>query len=573
MKKHLLGIIFLLLGTFVLSAQNVSFVASANVEKIANNQYKTYLGEFFEVNFTVYNGVGKSFVPPNWSDFAIKSGPNAFSMEQITNGVRQSKYGYSYTLQPKKAGRFVIPSAKINVQGTEYQTVPMVVEVIKETSSNKNADNGNPALLRIRTDKKTYFVGEQIELNYELLTTVSVQDYEITNQPDWKNFLVQNIQVIDNQPINERKNGKSYQVFSLEKKILFAQQSGDLTTEPLSANLSIVQQERNRNGFSIPSSTMISVESEPLHLSILDLPSTDKPDFSGAIGSWELSMTGDKQTLSTDETLSLSLTIQGKGDPKRIILPKLKVSDSLEVYEPKTVEENISLDADGRVVAMKKVVYLIVPKYAGTYTIRPSFTYFDTDEKDYTTIQTSPFPITVTQGKGVVADNPTTPTVPKTENRVISWPKTIALLLGVLIAGWMAWRGFNFLKKRKKTDVTVEKIEAQTPSVAPTIIATKPVEKTLIALAEENLAQEDFSNFYKNIQKSIVEAVAQKYRLPVQDISETSLANHPSIAQREEIIALLKTCSMARFGGFVKNEVAQNVLEQAKEIISKLSYT
>ncbi len=567
MKKHLLGITFWLLWVLGLSAQTVSFVASANVEKIANNQYKTYLGEFFEVNFTVYNGVGKSFTPPTWNDFAVKSGPNAFSMEQITNGARQSKYGYSYTLQPKKAGRFIIPAAKINVQGTDYQSAPMVIEVVKETSNTKSSENSAPAFLRIRTDKKTYFVGEQIELNYELLTVASVQDYEITNQPDWKNFLVQNIQIVDNQPITERKNGKFYQVFSLEKKILFAQQSGDITTEPLSANLSIVQQERSRNGFSIPSSTMISAESEPLHLSILDLPVADKPDFSGAVGAWELSMTGDRQSLSTDETLSLSLTIQGKGDPKRIILPKLKVSDSLEVYEPKTVEENISLDADGRVVAMKKVLYLIVPKYAGTYRIQSAFTYFDTDEKAFATIQTSPFPITVTQGKGVVADNPTMPTNKKVENRVVSWPKTIALLLGLLGAGFILWRGFYFLKKRKKNTIDEEEIEEKTVFIA----LSEPVKHTSLSSAEENLQQEDFANFYKNIQKSIVEAVAQKYTILPQDVSETNLIHQERIAQREEIIVLLKTCGMARFGGFVKNEEAYNVLQRAKEIIANLS--
>ena len=560
--------------SFVLQAQNVSFVTSANAEKIENLQYRTYLGDYFELSFMIINGVGKNFTPPNLKDFNIVSGPNAYNVEQITNGNRQSKYGYNYILQAKKRGRFIIAPAKINVDNSILQSNPIVIEVAKDDATTKSGTN-EPIVLQIKTNKKEYFVGEQINLSLHLLSNVNIQSYEITNQPDLKDFVVQPIQLLDNELSRERYNGKNYQSATLEKKILFAQKSGKIDIEPIAANMAIETQKQTFGGMSIPSEDIISAQSQPIQLIINDLPVKTNANFSGAVGTWELEIKSNKTELSTDETLVVELVIKGNGDPKRIITPKLKISDSLEVYEPKIIEEGVGLGTNGVPLSYKKIEYLIVPKYAGQYDIQAILDYFDTEEKEYTTIKTSPLPITVVQGKG------TTPTNDKkdlTTSQSSFWkPKYMAYLL-VGLGIFAALGLFYFLIKKSKKAEKIETPQIENKSAKKIEIAEeKPFfdKKNNIYLAEKNLADEDFSAFYKNIYDALCEQINQRFSIDKNEISAATISSKLSILgvdknKIQTVKEILHTCNMARFAAKIDVQEAQITLQKTKEIIATL---
>ena len=558
---------------FFSQAQNISFVTSANAEKIENLQYRTYLGDYFEVSFMVMNGVGKNFVAPNLKDFNIVSGPNAYNVEQITNGNRLSKYGYNYTLQPKKSGRFLITPAKIDIDGTVYQSNPIAIEVVKDNVSSKNNES-EPIVLRIKTDKNEYFVGEQINLTFQLLSTVAIQNYEITNQPDLKEFIVEPVQLIDREISRERYNGKTYQAVTLEKKILFAQKSGQIDIAPIAANMMIETQESGFGGVNMPSSDMISAESQAIHLTINDLPVGASDAFSGAIGTWELELKSNKTEFSTDETMSLELIIKGNGDPKRIIAPKLKLSDSLEVYEPKVTEDGIGTDANGSLLSYKKIEYLVVPKYAGNFTIQANLNYFDVAEKKYLDIKTSPLSISISEGKGMAkAEDKKDTTDSKSP---FFQGKNISYLLGALIPMILL---FDFLVKRKKkvplenTTKQVEIAQIETINIiAPTVISASI--KSII-LAEKNLQEENFSDFYKNIYNALVEKINQRFQIPSAEISEATIVTKLTLLDvqtetAQNIQAVLRTCNMARFAAKIDIKEADLVLDKTKKILEIL---
>ena len=566
-------IFILICFAFFSQAQNISFVTSANAEKIENLQYRTYLGDYFEVSFMVMNGVGKNFVAPNLKDFNIVSGPNAYNVEQITNGNRLSKYGYNYTLQPKKSGRFLITPAKIDIDGTVYQSNPIAIEVVKDNVSSKNSKN-EPIVLRIKTDKNEYFVGEQINLTFQLLSTVAIQNYEITNQPDLKEFIVEPVQLIDREISRERYNGKTYQAVTLEKKILFAQKSGQIDIASIAANMMIETQESGFGGVNIPSSDMISAESQAIHLTINDLPVGVSDAFSGAIGTWELELKSNKTELSTDETLVLELLIKGNGDPKRVIAPRLKLSDSLEVYEPKIIEEGIGIDANGSPLSYKKIEYLVVPRYAGNFTIQANLNYFDIAEKNYLDIKTSPLTISVSQGKGIVKIDDKKDT---TESKSTFFQsKNIFYALGGLIFTSLL---FYFLAKRKKKTPLEnapkqgEIAEIETTSITTPTVVSASIKS--IVLAEKNLQEENFSDFYKNIYNTLVEKINQHFQIPSAEISEATIATKLTLlgVQNEtaqNIQAVLRTCNMARFAAKIDVEEADLVLAKTKKILEIL---
>ncbi len=573
LKKIFYFIIFL----FVLAkgnAQNISFALSCDAEKTAQGLYRTYMGDYFELNFMVLNGVGQNFIPPNLSDFIVKSGPNPYSMEQINNGVRTSKYGYTYTLQARKTGISNVKFAKINVQGKEYYTQAIQIEVLKEENIGKKG-KAAPIVLRTKTDKTEYYVGEQINLTYQILTNTSIQDYEVTQRPELKDFLVQEIQKTENEATTTRYKGVSYKSFDLEKKILYAQKSGNFTIEPIAANLVVATQERVTNGFVMPSSDMISATSEPLTLTIKDLPPSSNPDFSGGIGSWEMSLEANKNELSTGETLLLQLTLTGKGDPKRIILPKLKTSDSLEVYDPKVIEESYTLNADNEPISVKKVEYLIVSKYAGNYSVQPILNYFDTESQSYESIKTAPFAFSVSGGTVSVVENPTTDTK---SSKSIAWKKYITYGVVFLASGLLLFGIFYFFNKKKKnTNVSIEKqpIVISENTVKPNIeqaIEPNP-SKNYLAEAMEAKANQNYTDFYKNIQNAIFEKINRDFQVPTNGISENNISEklaHKNVieAQIQDFIYILKTCTIARYGGVNKSDEADTVFEKTKKLLA-----
>jgi hypothetical protein len=556
-----------------IEAQNVSFALSSNAEKITQGQYRTYMGDYFELNFMVLNGVGQNFVPPSLSDFIVKSGPNPYSMEQINNGVRTSKYGYTYTLQARKTGVFNIKFAKISVQGKEYYTQTVQIEVSKSENTGKKG-SASPIVLRTKTDKIDYYVGEQINLTYQLLTNTNIQDYEVTQRPELKDFLVQEIQKTENEATTTRYKGVSYKSFDLEKKILYAQKSGSITIDPIAANLVVATQERVMNGFTMPSSDMVSAASEPITLNIKDLPPSPNPDFSGGIGTWEMNLEANKNELSTGETLLLQLTLTGKGDPKRIILPKLKTSDSLEVYDPKVIEESYSLNEDNEPISIKKVEYLIVPKYAGNYSVQPILNYFDTESQNYESVKTAPFAFSASGGTINVIEDKKENTTP---SKSITWKKYITYGTAFLFSGLLLFGLLRFFyKKKKKKPILVEKETTNTVEkiVKPSAIQVVEDTPTKGYWSEAIVAKanHDYTNFYKNIQNAVFEKINQSFQIPENGISENNIAEklaNTSISevQIQDLVYVLRTCTIARYGGADKADEADTVFDKARNFL------
>ena len=124
MMKRTLSILYCLLLTTVLLAEDVSFRANAPQQVIA--------GQPFQLTYTV-NHRSKDLRAPEMSDFDILAGPytSQSSSTSWVNGKRTSSFTqtYTYTLVASKPGSFTIPAATITVSGAEtyYRTAPASV--------------------------------------------------------------------------------------------------------------------------------------------------------------------------------------------------------------------------------------------------------------------------------------------------------------------------------------------------------------------------------------------------------------------------------------------------------------
>ena len=100
--KKILTTAILILCIVQLFAQQASLTASVSKSKVA-------LSERFQLTITLNNGGSiKDFRPPAMADFMVMGGPNQSSSTMIVNGKVTSSTSYSYVLQPKNIGKFII---------------------------------------------------------------------------------------------------------------------------------------------------------------------------------------------------------------------------------------------------------------------------------------------------------------------------------------------------------------------------------------------------------------------------------------------------------------------------------
>jgi len=199
MKRVLTFGIFLTLMGFVCQAQEVHF--SAQAENVVA------VGERFRLVFTLkasgIKGIG-NFKAPSIQGFNVLSGPNqsqSQSIQWVNGQMSQSiTYRYTYILAATQIGTFQLPSAEIVVDGKNYKSNALSIEVVKgnkPAANNANNSNSNSSLgsdkdlfLRVSFNKSTAFVGEPIVATIKVYASPKINLRAISSMtpPEFNGF-------------------------------------------------------------------------------------------------------------------------------------------------------------------------------------------------------------------------------------------------------------------------------------------------------------------------------------------------------------------------------------------------
>ncbi len=400
----------------VVIAQEVQITAS-----VSNN--RVGLNETFEYKVEI-NGQSSGMPDPDFpafNSFTVLSGPNTSTSIQIINGRMSSSKGYSFYLQAQQEGQFTIPPATVTKDGKTISSNEIVVTVVKGQAQPGSAQPapgqprsirdteiaGENLFLKAEVDKRNVYQNEQITVIYKLYFRVNVRSYNYEKMPTNAGFWTEEY-TLPSQPAinNEVVNGVSYQVATLRKVALFPTQSGELTIEPLvvSVDALVKRQTRSRSFFDSffedPFGTTVrkSLSSKPITIRVKPLPESNRPaGFANDVGRYTLTATLDKRELKVNEAASVKMTISGEGNLKLLKPPTIALPPDLEVYEPKETT-TIKRDA-GAISGTKSIEYIIVPRLAGEYQIKPiTLNYFDPKLGKYNTITTVPLKLMVLPG-------------------------------------------------------------------------------------------------------------------------------------------------------------------------------
>ncbi len=384
------------------------------------------MGKQFRITFTTYNKQGNNLkLPPGLADnFEILMGPTTGSSTQISTINGQStvvrSFYETYILRAKKEGTFEIRPASIIVDGKVMESNSLNIQVVKAQSqaqtqpaqpqsnsssgSAQNVDIGDDDLfVRLELSKTNAYKGEQILATVKLYVNpnIPVAGFDEVNLPSYEGFFTQDIEIPQQVNFNrEVYNSKIYQVGVLKKTILFPQQNGKITIQPFNMTLLVQQQVQARSFFddffNSYRTVRSSITSKPVSVNIKDLPAAPST-FMGGVGNFNISSGISSQDVTTNDAVTLKLTVTGTGNIRLIRTPELKLPSDFEVYDPKT-NENVKT-TDSGTSGTKTFEYLFQPRFEGDYTIPAiTFTYFNPSSGSYETKSTSPYELHVKKG-------------------------------------------------------------------------------------------------------------------------------------------------------------------------------
>lgn len=558
-------LLHILVGIFCLVAtlQAQTFTATVDAQRILQNST-------VNVEFELKNAQGSKFQAPDFKGFQVVGGPNKSTQMTIVNGKSSGSESYGYTLLAPKMGKYTIGSASIYSKGKEYKTKPITIEVIK--GSDAPADENTEIYVKAIVSDSTAILGQQVVLSYVLYNRVSVENYDLLNEPDYDGFFAVPLNVRDRTK-REIINGKEYYVTNLKKVSLFPQQTGTYTYDPVTVNLGVSDGRRRQRGFFFNrSDRYVRRTTNPIKINVVSAPAGAPNSFSGGIGQYRMAAEIEKNTITTDDAIKINMRIIGTGDPKIVQAPAQDFGAQLEVYEPNILREDQDLD-EGFVRTDKVFEYLVVPKQTGRYSISPKFSYYDPDSNAYQTLTAGPFSINVIQGSKAAN---TLEDLEETRSLapIIAQPKMVALsgkfygsiwhwgILGLILLGIP----YLLFKKMKLQ---------QLANIDPKVLQMQNAEKVAIAnLAQAKSALDagEKRKYYEEIQNSIFGYLSDRLEVPYSQMNRSDIGQILQSKQiPQELIdsteEVLRKAELALFAGTGADDM-QSSYEETKRIIS-----
>ncbi len=376
------------------------------------------LGERFELAIVI-NARPSDVTPPSLSDFRLLGGPStsqSSSFSMVNGKTTQSvETSYSYYVEATKIGKFTLQPAKATIDGKTYFSSSHTIEVVAgsggssggatqnpTTTATTTPENSNSLYIKLLPEKQTLFQGEALPVSLKIYTREQLVSLGNLTFPDLSGFYRQDISIPPLERL-ERENveGVIYNTGLLARFVLFPQKSGALQIGTFGVDCGIQEAGPAYSGslfddfFGSRRTIQKTIASTPLPITVLPLPSGAPEDFSGAVGSYKLSVQSDKLQLKAHEAFTLVVEISGEGNSKLLDAPTISLPAEFERYDPKITS---TPDASG-VSGKKRFEFLIIPRQAGTFSIPAvHFTYFNPKTKQYATETSQPIQIEVGAG-------------------------------------------------------------------------------------------------------------------------------------------------------------------------------
>jgi len=605
-KKYIQFTLFLLLGMLTSNVPRtlaqVTFKATAPASVVE--------GEQFRLSYHL-NKEGRDLRLPELNGFDLLFGPSTSTSysQQTINGKTTSEMSvtYTYILMPTKAGNYTIPAASITVDGSNYQSNSLQIKVLppdeaaadSSPGGNRQPDRAggsatvseHDAFIRAIVSKSNLYEQEGFTVTFRLYTTLNVVNFGKIQFPEFEGFMVEEIDLPVNKQLQmERYNGRNYYTADLRKTLLFPQRPGKITIPSGSLEMVFsVPSGKKVSSFFGPQEVMVDVKKEmrtnPLDIDVKPLPEPKPTNFANAVGSFTMKPVISKTDSRANEAITLQLEISGTGNLKLIRNPEIVFPDNFEQYDPKV--DNIVNATTNGLTGMRRIEYMVIPRYEGTYNIPPvEFTYFDPRTASYTSLTTPGYELNI--AKGDPNTSPATSFVnrqdvkveqdirflitddPDYQRRDSFFVGSIGYWLWLLLPLIMLITLYLIYRKQVRENANVALMRNRKANK----IAFKRLKK-----AEQYLRGQKREDFYEELLRALWGYFSDKLSIPVARLSrdnvETELKSYGiSEELTDRFLKILDSCEFARYapseGDAAMDRLYQDTLDAIGEMENRL---
>jgi hypothetical protein len=559
------------------------------------------LGESVTLSLTFTGGEPQTVpAPPAIPNLEITYvGPS--SEFSVINGQVSSKVTHNFTVTPRQAGDFTIPSLTANVGSEKLHTEPLTLKVLKPGAPPPEAISSGSqlAFVKLVLPKKQLYLGEltTAELQLYLRSEVrSIDHFQVTAFPA-EGFNVGKL--VQGNRRQTQVGNSLYTVIPLIAT-LKPVKTGPLNVGPVTVSVVLEVASANRRrggidpsgdlfsmfpGFGGTEQKQLSLATDQDALQVIPLPGENvPPGFNGAVGSFTMTASAGPTNLTAGDPITLRVQISGRGALDSLALPNQDTWRDFKTYPPTTkVETTDPLGLQGT----KTFEQLVVPQSADIKTLPAiAFSFFDPDQKGYRTLTQPPAPLLVRPGGSAPA-----PTVVNTTTRVgqDNPPPAQDIVhikprLGVMAQigpplvqeGWflalqavpvLAW--LSAVVWRRRADQL-----ANNPRLRRRRQVAQVIRQGLLELRQHADANKS-DDFFATLVRLLQEQLGERLDLPASAITEAVIEEHlrprgvpePILASLRE---LFHTCNFARYAPIKTSQELAAIIPKFETVLREL---
>ncbi len=596
MKRVISHLLLFWLSAFAIAAQT-SFTVQPPRNVIAGNK--------FNVTYRLQNGQGSNINVSPIDGCSLLYGPSVSTSQsyQVINGqaTSSSTVDYSYIYRADKEGTYTIPEASIVVDGKTLRTQPVSFKVLPpDKNASQGGGNGvrvddvstqtpdreiskDDIFVRIILSKQHAYEQEAIECTIKLYTKYqSISSFMVTTPPSFDGFLIDEVDQQASLNEIEHYNGQNYVTAVLKKCIIFPQKSGKLTINSGKYDITVQQLERVSNGFFIttrPVDREVKLQPYTATINIENLPSPKPAGFTGAVGQFNLESRISSSSFRTNEAASITYIITGTGNIKYIKEPSVQLPVEFEQYTPKTdVRTRV---AGSNVTGTVTVEYTFVPQSVGNFVIpAEEFVYFNPSKKEYVTLNTDPYNITVDKGvsassTGVVQQDITAKVTDILHIKLGDKKQSIDTT-PLFFKGWY-WILWIVILAVAFTAVAVyrKRLRLNADVVGRKVAKANKVARKRLKIAADYMNSGKNDSFYEEILRALWGYISDKLNIPVAQLSRDNVSEKLRVygvsdETIDKTIHILNECEMARYTPEDSRQSPREIYDATSEVMNSM---
>ena len=597
---RLSALVFLAFSTITAYAQNFTVDAPNVVEK----------DEIFRIVYTADAEV-EEFTAPELSGLELLAGPmpSRMSSTNIVNGVRTDVFEINYTImvRARQTGVATVSPASVTIDGKQYTSKALSIEVVAGNSSGGSGGNGNGAqesnapengevssediFLKLSFSKTRVVRGEPIVATLKLYTRVPIAGFEDVKFPVFNGFWSQELETPQNiNFVRENYNNQVYSSAVLRRYILLPQQTGDLTVDP-SYMVCQIQIRTSGGSLSMFDSFFDTYHTVRKRLStpsatikVNPLPSGAPASFGGGVGDFTMEVNLSADSIRAHEAASLTVEINGSGNINLIETPFVELPQDFEKYDVKT-DNSFSNGTSG--LSGKKVFeFPFIPRSEGLFVIPPvKYSYYSIRQGRYITLESDTLKLKVLPNSNASSSAQVVSGINKQSvvnlgsdiRYIFTSSADLARKDRFLIASWyfavaviiialLFLVADKVLKEREKLRGDVRRTRNR---------RANKVARNRLKLAQSYLAKGLQAPFYEELHKALLGYVSDKLSIQFAEMQRDAIielleSRGIQAQERDELISLIDECEMARYSQQQSDGAMDGQYKRAIDIISTL---